>query len=90
MCSNTLPAVEILDNFEECNRSLIYIEASMRSLLRTGDINEDHVGDGLFIIFQILINEYKKLQTDIQSYLGSVVLSTFNVAASNDGEDEKT
>jgi hypothetical protein len=90
MCSNTLPAVEILDNFEECNTSLIFIEASLRCLLRSGNLNEDKVGDGLSFALQSIIDEYKKIQTDIQTYIDSVVLSTFNMAASNDGEDEKT
>jgi hypothetical protein len=89
MCNNTLPAVEILDNFSECNSSLAFIEASIRGLLRTGNLNEDDVGDGLSFTLQTLMAEYKKLFVDIENYLGSVVLSTFDLA-SDYGADKKT
>jgi hypothetical protein len=88
MYSHTLPAVEILDNFEECNTTLIFLESALRCLTRSGNLNEDHVGDGLAMTMQILIGEYQKLKNDIQNCLNSVVVSTFDVAPFHD--DEKT
>jgi hypothetical protein len=85
---NTLPVTEILDTFDECNNSLIFIESAVRGLVRTGNLNEDNVGDGLSIAMQTLIGEYKKLQADIQNYLSSVVLSSFDLAPIHDKDKE--
>jgi hypothetical protein len=89
MCANTLPTTEILDNFEECNTSLVFIESSIRALLQANNFNENEVGDGLSIALQTLIGEYKKVLTDIQNYLHSVRSSTFDLATFY-GEDKET
>jgi hypothetical protein len=88
MYSHNLPAKEILNNFEECNASLVFIESALRGLLLTGSFNEVDVGNGLSLTLQTLISEYKKVQGDVQNYLSSVVVSTFDLAPINDDDKE--
>ena len=83
MTNKTLPAAEILDKFDDCNFTLTFLESSLRSLIKSGNVGEAHVDDGLTVVMLELIREYQKLKVAIQNYLLSAAPNT-GMAKSDD------
>ncbi len=62
MLKKDLSVAEIADKFDDFYFQSVFLEAAIRGLVQTGNIDELHVGEGLAVLLRSLYKENRDFQ----------------------------
>ena len=91
--NHNVDVANILDNFHDNNRSLIFLTTALRSMFETGNVNEPNLDEGVYSYMSDITDKFLQLEQSVNQFIKDVELPTTSappagLTAQNDKEQK--